>query len=615
MDHSQVEYLFGRLLNAEPHEVAVIRDALLPYKKRLIERLWTVLEQPEKGRESQPLRAACALATYDPNASHWDQAGSLVVEQLVSVNPLFLVPWMEGIRAVKAKLLAPLSVVFRDRSEGRTYERRLATSILAHFASDQADLLTDLIQDADERQYTVLFPTLEPYRDRAAAVISETATASLESKVTDEERERLAQRQANAGVVLLKMGQAEKVWPLLRHRPDPRARSYLIHRLSLLGADPRAIIKRFGEERDVSIRRALLLVLGEYGEKGVVPTERQRLVPRLLNLYRDDLDPGIHGSLAWLLRQWNQGETIDEIDLGWAQDKQWREQRVQGIRQELAKGEGRLQSQWYVNGQGQTMVVISGPVEFLMGSPSTESGRCADETQHRKRINRTFGIAAKAVTVKQYLAFHKLKFGKEYDYDKERAPTDDCPMHGTSWYMAAEYCNWLTDQEGIPKEEWCYEMDRKGEITKLRESYLSLTGYRLPTEAEWEYACRAGAVTSRYYGETEELLGKYAWYVNNAKDRCWPVGNKKPNDFGLFDMHGNVYTWCQERYGPFPTAENNVAGEDKEDEVDIRDKDGRVLRGGSFNDQSRFVRSALRIWDVPSNPYIYVGLRPARTFR
>jgi eukaryotic-like serine/threonine-protein kinase len=79
-------------------------------------------------------------------------------------------------------------------------------------------------------------------------------------------------------------------------------------------------------------------------------------------------------------------------------------------------------------------------------------------------------------------------------------------------------------------------------VTKLAEKYLSHTGYRLPTEAEMEYATRAGAVTSRYFGETEELLPRYAWYVTNSQDRTWPVGSKKPNDLGLFDMHGNVWT-------------------------------------------------------------------------
>src|SRR5438094_7675754 len=95
----------------------------------------------------------------------------------------------------------------------------------------------------------------------------------------------------------------------------------------------------------------------------------------------------------------------------------------------------------------------------------------------------------------------------------------------------------------------CYPpIDQIKKGMTLPADYLQRSGYRLPTEAEWEYACRAGAVTSRYYGESEELLGKYAWYGSNSAGHTWPVGMLKPNDLGLFDMHGNVYTWCQERF-------------------------------------------------------------------
>src|SRR5262249_51652916 len=147
----------------------------------------------------------------------------------------------------------------------------------------------------------------------------------------------------------------------------------------------------------------------------------------------------------------------------------------------------------------------------------------------------------------------------------------------------AAYCNWLSKREGIPEDQWCYETNAQGQVVKLKENYLSLTGYRLPTEAEMEYACRAGAVTSRDYGEAEELLAKYGWYLQNSQERTWPVGSKKPNDLGLFDMHGNVYTWCQESYKDYPAPKDGGAVEDKEDGLSINPQTGRVLRGGSFS--------------------------------
>jgi formylglycine-generating enzyme required for sulfatase activity len=150
---------------------------------------------------------------------------------------------------------------------------------------------------------------------------------------------------------------------------------------------------------------------------------------------------------------------------------------------------------------------------------------------------------------------------------------------------------------------------------KLAADYLQRSGYRLPTEAEWEYACRAGAVTSRYYGETDELLGKYAWYLSNAAaDRSWPVGLLKPNDIGLFDMHGNVWTWCQEKYRSYAVGKDGTPIEDNEDSLVVNDKEIRPLRGGAYTNPGFLVRSATRHRILPATPNGAVGLRPARTF-
>ena len=131
-------------------------------------------------------------------------------------------------------------------------------------------------------------------------------------------------------------------------------------------------------------------------------------------------------------------------------------------RPELAGTKAAAQPQWYVNSQGHTMVVIPGPVEFLMGSPASESGRFDDEALHRVRIGRTFAMAAKSVTVRQF-----LRFSKDYDYARQfirYAPSADCPMPGITWYRAAEYCNWLSKQEGLAEKDWCYEPNTEGQV-------------------------------------------------------------------------------------------------------------------------------------------------------
>ncbi len=256
MDAGQVDYLCGRLLTAEPNEVPVIRDALWPYKDRLISKLWSVVQTPEKEKEPTRLRAAAALAKYDPQSERWAACGPLVVHDLVRENAVFLGQWSEDFRPVKDRLLNALRDVFRDPEPERSAERSLATNLLAEYAAGQPHVLADLLMDADEKQFAVIFSKLAEQAAEALPVLIGEIDRKPAPDAPDQEKEKLAKRQANAAVALLKMNQPAKVWPLLMHSPDPRARSYLVHRLAPLGADPAAIVRRLDEEPDITIRRA-----------------------------------------------------------------------------------------------------------------------------------------------------------------------------------------------------------------------------------------------------------------------------------------------------------------------------------------------------------------------
>lgn len=169
--------------------------------------------------------------------------------------------------------------------------------------------------------------------------------------------------------------------------------------------------------------------------------------------------------------------------------------------------------------------------------------------------------------------------------------------------------------------QWCYEPIKQadnnpaeyGPGMKPKENYLELPGYRLPTEAEWEYACRAGAVTSRYYGLSKSLLPKYAWFQANGQNQAWPVGSLKPNDCGLFDMLGNAFEWCDDSYASYLLVEGKVS-EDSGTMKPVTLDDRRVLRGGAFYSQPLFVRSAYRNLDRPDYRSTNLGFRPARTY-
>jgi serine/threonine protein kinase/formylglycine-generating enzyme required for sulfatase activity len=609
VDGTQVTYLYHRLLDAQPHQVPVIRDALAAHKDEVLEKLWAVAVKPRKGKESERLRAAAALARYDAESKQWAKCGPLVVNDLVLENPVYLGQWSELFRPVKNSFLAPLGDIFRDRNAERAAERTVATNMLADYAADNPQVLADLLMDADEKQFAVIYPKLNDCGERAfpllTAVIDTKPPADLPS--ADDKRETLAKRQANAAVALLRMNQPENVWPLLKHSPDPRVRSFLIHRFSSLGVDAGAIVKQLEIELDLTIRRALVLSLGEYDETDFPSDNWNALLPKFREMYETSSDPGLHGACAWLLRRWKKEAWLTQMNEAWAKDKDAREKRLEGIGKVLEQEMGKSPPQWFVNTQGQTFVVIPGPVELTMGSPPTEEDRAGNELQHRKRIGWTFALATTPVTKEQFLRFRST-LGPDA---ARRYPSPSCPIGAIGWYEAAAYCNWLSAKEGIPQEQWCYEI--KGETTKLKANWLSLSGYRLPAEAEMEYATRAGATTSRYFGESEELLPKYAWYFKNSEDRTWPVGSKKPNDLGFFDVQGNVWEWCQEPFDDsLKTNGEEGVGDEHREEL-VKGTQNRVMRGGSFNSRGTNVRSAARYEQVPTFRFMAFGFRPART--
>jgi formylglycine-generating enzyme required for sulfatase activity len=254
---------------------------------------------------------------------------------------------------------------------------------------------------------------------------------------------------------------------------------------------------------------------------------------------------------------------------------------------------------WLVNSQGQTFALIDGSVELLVGLPPFEPYRDANTLEHRRITTHRFAIAVKEVTGEEYLEFVKENPGVDHAGLDGFNPDPIAPKNAVSWFHAVAYCDWLSRKEGLSE---CYEPNAQGRYAvgmKIRADALRRTGYRLPTEAEWEYACRAGAGTSRYFGVNEGLLGEYAWYLATSQDHAWRGGSLLPNDLGLFDMLGNLHEWCHVDY---VNSQGYV------------DESPRMGRGGAFNSRAAALNSAFRFVNTPSSHSTSTGFRLARTY-
>lgn len=170
--------------------------------------------------------------------------------------------------------------------------------------------------------------------------------------------------------------------------------------------------------------------------------------------------------------------------------------------------------------------------------------------------------------------------------------------------MAGVPSKWKDDDRPVEKLNWMQAVDFCAKLSALPEERKAGRVYRLPTEAEWEYACRAGTNTKYSFGDDESRLGEYGWYDGNADSQSHPVGQKKANAWGLYDMHGNVWEWCSDLYAVYPEgAATDPKGPEKGSD--------RAFRGGCWGNAAAYCRSAYRYGYQPQYQHDYLGLRVA----
>ncbi len=370
-------------------------------------------------------------------------------------------------------------------------------------------------------------------------------------------------------------------------RPDPVQRTIFIDELPAWHGDVTRLATYCQARSDAALRSGLCLAVGGIPSGQLTDAERNAWKPVLTQWYETASDGVTHSAAGWALRQWGIAAPAPSST--------------------NQPSEGR---QWLVNSLGMTLLKIN-PGEFVR----------KDETPGAKeqtvQLTRAFFLSDREISVGQFQQFisdakypDAEKPEKWPGVDAEISPTPDHPVQMVNWYDAVLFCNWLSRKEGRTA---CYE--RTGKREKSRNNQYqevehdqwrlvpSGTSYRLPTEAEWEYACRAGTTTGFASGSDEEMLRKYAVF---QASRTASGGSKLPNGWGLFDMHGNVWEWCWDGYANYDTKSPAV------DPMGAAGVPDRVIRGGCWYYAAVGARASSRSWNSPGHRIIYLGFRVAR---
>jgi serine/threonine protein kinase len=512
-DNEQREILIRRSVAAALPAVLLLRERLSPLDPSSRDYLCAVLQG--NGDPPQQLRAAIMLGrdaevVNDDAPDLWPRQAKPIVAELIrhaTVSPQDTNVLLDGMRPIARHFTAELRQTALQKEDSSS--RSLATSFLVQFLQEQPGELLSFFLDASFPQHDVIMPTLSPQLEAITPQLQTLAFSELDEQLPEEEFDKLARRKGLAAALLHRVGLAESTWPLLRESPWPHVRGYLVHGIAALGGDFDVVLYRFSRETQTPMRRALLLSLGEFPDDDISPSSRLQAIALAKDAFENDHDAGIHSAAQWALLRWGQGEWIAETEA------------------KLSKLNRDPRKNWYLNTEGQTMAVF--------------------DAREVPGIGRVFEMATREVTVEEYLRYKPSHYYYEY-----RSPTPDCPIGMMNWFRCLGYCRWLSDRlNADPDHSYPPELTPNNRDVPC-DFVLQHGAYRLPTAAEWQYACAAMTTSRRYYGWTDELADKYYWYwdssLNDQGDvRYYPAGMKRPNDFGMFAMYDGVREWGHEQ--------------------------------------------------------------------
>lgn len=542
---------------------------------------WSTLRDDDQSAAVH-LRSAVVLARHgDADDLRWIELAGRVVDALVSQPVSEVEAWSAHLKSVREHLIPRL---------GKSTE---ASRVVGYLLNDDPNELLKYIRESQlGPAFAMAQAAAANDNDLDDYLFEEWTRVEADENVPAAQRAADLERRLRFAVALIGAGAADRLFESLDPGRDGEVANLLVTQIPRNGV-PRSLISYLiSPHRTAMALRVALLTLSEYcDEKFSLPIQNDTpIIESVTQIYSQHPDGGVHSAARIVLERAGLSEIVHEID---------------------SKNSSELASRepgtWFTNSIGQTFVVGDGPQTFLAGSGVNEPGHTPDaERFQRQFMGRRFAISTTEVTAEQYSQF------------VEEVTASANPIVNVSWFDAARFCRWLSEKEGIPREEMCYPAIEEiiGGV-ELADGYLDRSGYRLPTDAEFEYAARNGTDTPYHFGSDPAMMTRYGNFeIIVQRNHVLPVTRFLPSGNGLFGVHGNVNEWTVGIFkGKRPFRVTYTAHDHDSELARIHPETYMSVRGGRFSANQLEQRSAARRPMVAKAQYADVGFRIARTLK